>query len=282
MSTLETAVGTATVLHRMALAVEVLDAVTGQRVRANLRIDREVDPLVLPPGRRDLPLLPLTPRDAGRALMLFDHTVPTLPVRLRVWDPERRHAPRRFDLPLWALAEIEAAESGPPEIGAASRVLRPHLYPGTAWPSPRGTTVIRGRVESGGVPVRWARLSAVRTGDMPVGHGHADDRGEFVVVLLHTGTLPPPTPSTLSVDLVVTAPDPATAPAVDERDPLADLVVEPVARTSSPPLPAEVDNDVLRGLATPAGHVPNTAAVPTLVVPTGAELVLTQPIPFAA
>jgi hypothetical protein len=282
VSTLETAVGTATVLHRMALAVEVLDAVTGQRVRSNLRIDREVDPLFLAPGHRDVPLAPLTPRDPGRALILFDHTVPTVPVRLRIWDPARRHAPRRLDLPLWTLAEIEAAEVGPPEIRAASRVLRPHLHPGTAWPSPRGTTVIRGRVESGGAPVRWARVSAVRTGDMPIGHGHADDRGEFFVVLLDTGTLPPPTPSTLSVDLLVTAPDPATAAAVDGRDPLADLVVEPVARSSSPPSPAELDNDLLRGLATPAGYVPNTAAVPTLVVPTGTELVLTQPIPFAA
>jgi hypothetical protein len=125
-------------------------------------------------------------------------------------------------------------------------------------------------------------VSAVRAGDVAIGHAHADDRGEFVVVIVDSGTLPPPPPSALSVDLVVTAPGPAAAPAVDERDPLADLVVEPVARTSSPPLPAELDNDVLRGLATPAGHVPNTAAVPTLVVPTGAELVLTQPIPFAA
>lgn len=280
--TLETAVGTAAVMHRMALAVEALDAVSGQRLRADVRIDREVDPLLLPPGQRDLPLVPLIPRGPGRALVMFDHTVPTQPVRLRLWDPARRCAPRRFEMPLWTLAEIEAGEAAPPEVGAAPRVLRPYLHPGTAWLPPRGTTMIRGRVESGGVGVRWARISAVRAGDVAIGHAHADERGEFVLVLVDTGTLPPPPPSTLSVDLVVTAPDPATAPAVDERDPLADLEVEPLVRASNPPLPAELDNDVLRGLAAPAGHVPNTAAVPTLVVPTGAELVLPQPVPFAA
>ncbi len=278
---IETVVGTAHVLHRLALAVECLDAVTARRVRVGVRIDREVDPLVLAPQRSPGPsLLPLASRDAGRAQLRFDHTTPTDPVTLRIWDPERRYAPRRLELPLWTLAEIVAAEGAPPVVPGASRVLRPRLFPGTAGPVPRGATTIRGRIETAGAPTRWARVSAVRSGDVAIGHAHADDRGEFLLVIADTGTLPPPAPSDLSVDLVVTAPDPL--PAVDVDDPLADLVVEPLARTSNPPLPGELDNDVLRGVAVPPGHAANTAVPPTLVVPTGGELTLTVPIPFAA
>ncbi len=81
---------------------------------------------------------------------------------------------------------------------------------------------------------------------------------------------------------MVTAPDPATAAAVDPEDRYADLVVEALTRPSDPPLPGELDNAVLRGTATPTGHVPNTAAVPTLTVPVGEPLTLTTAIPFAA
>jgi hypothetical protein len=129
--------------------------------------------------------------------------------------------------------------------------------------------------------VRWARLTAVRPADGPVGHGHADERGEFLVVVGDMGSLAPPAPSTLSLDLVVTAPDPATA-VVDAEDRYADLVVEALVRPSNPPLPGELDNAVLRGTATPAGHVANTAVVPTLTVPVGEPLTLTTAIPFAA
>jgi len=100
------------------------------------------------------------------------------------------------------------------------------------------------------------------------------------VVITGTGSLPPPAPSTIDIDLQVTAPNPATA--ADPLDPCADLVIEPVPRPSSPPLPGELDNPVLRGTATPAGYSLNTAVVPVLTVPVGAATYLTDPIPFAA
>lgn len=101
-------------------------------------------------------------------------------------------------------------------------------------------------------------------------------------MITDTGSLPPPPPESLQIDLQVIALDPATAPPVDPHDAYADLVVEAVGRPSNPPLPAELDNDVLRGTATPPGYVANTEAVPTLTVPVGAELFVTAPIPFAA
>lgn len=284
-ASIETAVGTASVLHRLALGVECLDAVSGSRVRVEARVDREVDPLHLPPDlRAGPPLVPLERRGVGRSLLRFDHATPvTTPVILRIWDPARRLVARRFAVPLWTLTEVVAADAVPPVVPAASRTLRPGLFPGSAGLVPRGATVVRGRVELGnGKPARWARIRAERTGDVTIGHAHADERGEFVLVLLDTGTLPPPAPSELDVDLVVTAPDPTALPVSTERDPLADLVVESTLRPDNPPPDPAPDDDVLSGIATPPGYVANTASVPTLTVRTGSQLSVPDPIPFSA
>jgi hypothetical protein len=280
---IDTSIGPANVLHRLALGVECLDAVTGRRVRTSVRIGREVDPRLLPRGYdQEWPCLSLPGKGTGQSYLRFDYATPVhSPLLLRVLDPARRFVPRRLRLPLWTLAEILAAEATPTAVPAASRIVRPWLWPGSAALPPSGMTVIRGTVMTGSKPVRWARVTAVRHADVAVGHGHADERGEFAVVITGTGTLPPPAPSTIDIDLQVIAPDPATAPAVDPFDPCADLVIEPVPRPSSPPLPAELDNPVLRGTATPAGYSPNTAAVPMLTVPVGAATYLTDPIPFA-
>ena len=281
MSVIDTAVGPAPVLHRLALGVECLDAVTERPVRTDVAVGREVDPRLLAADHDpEWPCLRLESKRIGRSRIRFDHATPTS-VRLRLVDPQRRFVPRRFDLPLWTLPEILAAEAAPPDVPGRARLLRPWLWPASGAVLPRGMTVIRGVVRSAGGPVRWARLTAVRPADGPIGHGHADERGEFLVVVGDMGSLAPPAPSTLSVDLVVTAPDPATA-VVDPEDTYADLVVEALARPSNPPLPGELDNAVLRGTATPAGHVANTAVVPTLTVPVGEPLTLTTAIPFAA
>jgi hypothetical protein len=281
---IDTAIGPANVLHRLALGVECLDAVTGRLVCTSVLVGREMDPLLLPRMHDpEWPCFSLPGKGVGRSYLRFDHTIPVhIPLRLRLVDPSRRFVPRRLELPLWTLAEILAAEAAPPVVPAASRILRPWLWPGSAALLPSGMTVIRGTIRTGAAPVRWARLTAVRHGDVTVGHGHADERGEFTVVITDTGSLPPPAPSTIDIDLQIIAPDPAAPPPVDPLDRYADLVAEPVARPSNPPQPAELDNPILRGTATPAGYRPNTALVPMLTVPVGTELSLTDPIPFSA
>ncbi len=293
----DTSIGAANVLHRLVLGVECVDAVTGQRVRTDLAIGRELDPRRLSPDHDpQWPCVSLLRRGTGRGRLLYDATTPTRtlavppapagpPVaRLRLVHPWRRFVARRLDATLWTLADVIAAEGAPPTVPAAARLLRPWLWPGAAAQLPPGLTAIRGVVQSAGLAVRWARLTALRPtgGPVPdvVGHGHTDERGEFVVVITDTGTLPPPPPASLQIDLQVIAPDPATTPAVDPDDAYADLVVEAVGRASNPPLPAELVNDVLRGTASPPGYVGNTAAVPTLTVPVGAEFFVTAPIPF--
>jgi hypothetical protein len=280
--TVDTAVGPADVLHRLALVVECVDSVAQRRLSTQVRVGREVSPLLLPVGyESSWPCLDLIPRGPGRAMILFDWRTPTKPVRIRIVDPARRYVARRFELPLWTLAEIVAAEAAPPMVPAGSRLLRPWLSPGSAYQAAQSTTAIRGRVASGGTAVRWARLTAIGPGNQAVGWAHADERGEFLLVVADTGTLPPPAPSELAIDLRVTAPDPNQAPPPSD-DAYADLVVEELPRSGNPPGPNDLDNSVLRGRATPAGYIANTAAVPQLTVPVGRELALATDIPFTA
>jgi hypothetical protein len=280
--TVDTAVGPADVLHRLALVVECVDSVAQRRLSTQVRVGREVSPLLLPVGyESSWPCLDLIPRGPGRAMILFDWRTPTKPVRIRIVDPARRYVARRFELPLWTLAEIVAAEAAPPMVPAGSRLLRPWLSPGSAYQAAQSTTAIRGRVASGGTAVRWARLTAIGPGNQAVGWAHADERGEFLLVIADTGTLPPPAPSELAIDLRVIAPDPQQVPPVSD-DAYADLVVEALPRSANPPTPNDLDNGALRGRAQPAGYVANTAAVPQLTVPVGHELALTTDIPFTA
>ncbi|HST48498.1 hypothetical protein [Jatrophihabitans sp.] len=284
LGTIDTTVGTADVLHRLLLAVECVDAVLRRRSGAGVRIGRELPALLLPPGSDpDWPCLELPAAGPGRGVLCFDHRSPVhTDLVLRIVDPARRFVARRLQLPPWQLAEILAAEQNLPVVPAGSRLLRPWLAPGSGYRTPRGVTSIRGRVARAGRPVRWARLVAIGPGNQPVGWAHADDRGEFVLVVDSTGTLPPPAPGSLPIDLQVVAPDPAPPPPDPDTDRYADLVVETLTRSANPPTPQDLDSDVLRGRAVPPGYLPNTAAVPQLNVPVGAELTLPADIPFAA
>jgi hypothetical protein len=280
---IDTVVGPADVLHRLLLAVDCLDAVLRRRISGSIRIGRELPAALLPRGYDpSWPCQELPSRGPGRAVSCFDYRSPIhTDLVIRIADPSRQFVARRLELPPWQLTEVLAAEANPPVVPAESRLLRPWLAPGSGYRLPRSATSIRGRVaradHSG---VRWARLTALGPGNQPVGWAQADDRGEFLLVIDGTGTLPPPAPSALPVDLVVTAansvaPDPGA-------DQFADLVIEQLTRSANPPVPQDLDSDLLRGRAVPPGYQANTAVVAQLSVPIGAELTLTTDIPFAA
>ena len=188
--------------------------------------------------------------------------------------------PRRFAVDIWDLADVVAGEPPPsgvltPPAAAAyvpvrSRLFRPWLLPGAAYALPRGTTGIRGRLMLGPrTPVRWGRVTALGAGPVVLGTAHGDDRGEFVLVLTETGVVGEP-PPTFDVELAVSGPDPTLAP--DPVDLLADLPVEPVARSANPPAPADLDSPLLRGEVVPAGHIASIAARETYHVPVGEVL----------
>jgi hypothetical protein len=179
--TITTDAGPLIVLHRLALAVECLDAWGNGLVPTPVRVGRQ-----RPDGLARLadPAWPCTDlEDSGGARFTLRHQRP-LPQQLvvRVDDPSRRYVPRRFLVHPWPVAALDEA-SGLAPLPARYRLLRAWLWPGSAHPLPRGTTVVRGQVAHGSAPVRWARIDAIGpTGDI-AGRAHADDRGEFVLIV---------------------------------------------------------------------------------------------------
>jgi hypothetical protein len=273
--TIDTALGPVTVLHRLALGVECLDALVDRLVLTSVRVGRQAPGRVLPrPLDPTWPCLDLE-RSGPARFKLRHHGLMPAELTVRVDDPTRRYVPRRFTVHPWPVAALDET-NGQPYVPVRSRLLRTWLWPGSAYPLPRGTTVIRGRVVHDARPARWARLVAMGPTGQVAGRAHADDRGEFVLVV--TDPDQNPLQSTIAVDVRVVA---SKTPApVDPLDRCADLVVEDVARSSVPPTPAELDNDVLRGVALPSGYVANTHAPRHLTAPVGAELTLTEDVVF--
>lgn len=265
--------GPIAVRHRLALGVEALDGATRALAGTGLVAVRET-----PRGQ-----FALDADDSGRFKLRHGPGVGATVV-LRLDDPRRRFVPRRFSIPLWTLAEVLPVDQDPPTgpyIPVASRMLRPWLLPGSAYRATRGTTALRGRVvRDGGQPARWARVNGLGAKGELLGWTHCDDRGEFLLLIGSAGALPPPAPDTLDVALVVTAPATATTP--DPADRLADLVAEAVTRSSAPPKPSDLDNDLVRGLAVPPGYRASTAPRPQLTVPVGEVLAVPRDVVFTS
>ena len=139
VETLETSVGTAQVVHRLALSVVCINAVTQRLLSAPIRIGREARGRFLASGSDpSWPCVPLdTRRPAGGALLFGPH-LPTRPFVLRIADPSRRYVARRFEVTVWdeATARRVDHESDGVPIPAHYRLLQPWLLPGTAYPLP--------------------------------------------------------------------------------------------------------------------------------------------------
>ncbi|MEV2227873.1 hypothetical protein AB0H69_04680 [Streptomyces phaeochromogenes] len=251
------AAGPVDVLHRLALAIRPLDARTRGPAGPDLRVGLETAPV---PGRRMPPHQVVRPLEhhGATGFVVRHGTSGVLPasVAVRVDDPARRWIPRKFSVPLWTRAELalsDAVPPGAPHVPAASRLLLPWLLPGPAYSVAPGTTGMRLRVTRAGDPVRWPRVTAYGSGGILVGWAHGDEHGE-VLLLLYTVVPASQTGALVPVALRTHAPDPATAPSPDPLDPPADLVVEAVARSHSPPEDADLDNPVLRGTDLPPGY----------------------------
>lgn len=264
---IETSVGPVAVLHRLVLGLVVRDAVTSYGVAPGVRAGWEPDPLRLPRGHRPWwPCVDLEPVGAGRFRLRETPPRPATVV-LRLHDPARRWVARRIELTLPSTA-----------VPVPSRTVPLWLSPGAAYPLPRGATAVRGRVARDGVPVPWARLVAVGPGNAVLGRAHADDRGEFLLRLAETNQNP--VQSSVPVELRVRGPVAVPVPRPPDGDPLADLVAEPVPTPSVPPVASDVDGPLLRGEVPLPGFVANQAAALTPTVPVGAELVLSDDVPF--
>jgi len=270
------------ILHRLSLALEVLDALSSQPAPAPIAVHRD-------DSRRQLSAT------GGRFVLLFSRLRLRTPydgaqtggtASLRITDPSRQYVPRRFSIDLWPLDQVEAVDRTPagPYVPTLSRLLRVWISPGSAYLPGRGFSLIRGRVVRGIAPVRWPRVAARGPGGVIVGRAHGDERGEFLLPITSLGAMAPPAPSTLPVDLLVWARDPGGPPPVTDEelaiDPLADLPVDQVGRSQAPPRPADLDSPLLRGEVLPPLYVPSAQPFPI-----GAELgghqFLQDPLKFA-
>lgn len=225
---------------RLALGLEPLDALRGQRVGARLDVSFDGEPLPMIDAlrrQRGLPrgadVLERVPRHhscryvlawrAGLPTPVMEGSDPVVRLALRCDDRTRRHVPRRLRYSVPADPEVPSP-----------RVRRPAFYPGAAYELAGGATGLRGRAawQASGRPVRWARVEARRNGAR-VGLAHGDERGEFLLLLrpeASIGLTEFPNPPEITVDVTVrAAPEAAPAdPGLPARDPFWDLPLEQV------------------------------------------------------
>jgi hypothetical protein len=253
-------------VHRLAIGIEPLDALTGRRITTPLRVTIDLRDVVAPRRGR------LLEQHASGRFALRYGALAGGPVVVRIDDPSRRHVARCLSYPVvsdQAMRALEAA--GAP--GALRRGRRPVLLPGAAHPLPGAGTSLRGRLTRDGRPVRWARIAARATGSgAPLGSAHSDDRGEFLLVIgTDAGNLAELV-SPLAVTLTAIGPDPPVpAPASDAADPLADLPIE-IAQ------PAGVVDDVSSGTRLPAGYEPGRRTTRQIALPLGKATSMPTPL----
>ena len=177
----------------------------------------------------------------------LDATAPLPDLQLVIDEPARRYVPRRFTVTPWQLAEVVGAR--PVRRTVRHDCSGSGCCPGTAYPLPGTATVIRGRVTQDGRPKRWARVQGT-TPTSDAGWAHTDERGEFVLPILDAGAdLTRVATDQITVTLRVIATPTIADPLPPPTDRTADLVSEVIARSSNPATSAELDNDVLRGIA---------------------------------
>jgi hypothetical protein len=171
-------------------------------------------------------------------------------------DP-RVFVPRR-------LAFMPVLSGGIP-TAATDNIRQAWLWPGAAYPVPSRATVVRGRIQrkqgaTQAVPASWARVVVTRPGggaanfskETQLGWAHADDRGEFLLIL---GASAVPggvaLPTQVSVNVWVFLPPVSTT--MDPAHPLDSVSVERAGTVAL--------DDVLKGLVPPTGYV-RQAAIP--------------------
>jgi hypothetical protein len=245
------AAGRVVVPHRLALAVEAIDAVTRAHAVGRIRVLRETIREPAGASKRGF-------RDHGGSVFVHRHAKGSAIATVRLVDPLREYVPRRMTVLLWPRTVVAQADQDPPTgpfVPAQSRLLRPWLLPGAAYRAPRGTTGMRCRFLVQNVPVRWARVEVFTSSGL-IGWGHGDDRGEVLVVATERAAFPPANTVDFPVAIRVHIPGPPVpAPALPHQDPVADLVAEQVVRSSVPPTQNDLDNVQLRGLAVPPEYV---------------------------
>lgn len=237
-------------VHRLALGLEPLDAARGGRLHYPVRMDVE-GKLPWAPGapgdarrpyrramRRGDVRPSISRNNTGRHVLLY-HPALASRIDVRIYDHERRYAPRRFRIPLVSLDDVLDAEEAGAPLPAGSRIRRPVLFPGAAYEVGELATGLRGRVLRDNRPMRWARVDAfldTATGPL-VGRAHGDDRGEFLLLLSPRAAPGAELPEVLNVRVMIYGPKDAstpTSPSLPQEDAWWELPLEQLPPAGAP------------------------------------------------
>lgn len=249
-------------VHQLALGIEFIDPVRGRGLMHPVRVDIErgiphamkqpADPYCAFQSIGRAPRS-LCRHPSGRYALLYTPGIGDR-LTLRIYDHSRFYVPRRLQVPLLTLEQLEDPENR----DVLLRQRRPALFPGAAYDICGMATGLRGRVLRDGQPMCWACIDArLPEDDALVGRARSDDRGEFLL-LLSPGAAPASDltrtiPVRISVAGPVVEPVPAQAD-IPGRDPLWDLPLEVLP---DPGLP----DDVASGDALPPGYATMAATV---------------------
>jgi hypothetical protein len=213
-------------IDKLAVGFEPLDPLLAGRLVRPVRMEVEGNP----------PRAAIDRHHSCLHVLLYQPSLKATVV-VRIWEATRCYVPRRLRIPLLTVGEAESRQITQKTI--AHRVRRPVLFPGAAYDAKGASTGLRGRVVRGdGTPVRWARVEArLPVGGALLGRAHADDRGEFLLLL---APLPPPAvplEDPLNVRVTVfglLVPPLPVPPDLPSRDPLWDLPEEVLAAPGDP------------------------------------------------
>jgi hypothetical protein len=227
-------------IERLVLGIEPTDALRGSRIAHP--IDLVLDGVPYPPAEMSWEdalgfpnpigkLVEIERHNSCRHALIFKPGIKS-PIPVRMYDRARQFAPRRISYPIPADIHTPA----PP-----SRVRRPALFPGAAYPISESVTGLRGRVTwnqpaANEVPARWVRVEA-KVGDQVVGRAHGDDRGEFLLILDPAAAGLGDLPSSLVAQVTVFGP--AAPVAIPANDPYGDLPLEILAADPDDVSPGE-------------------------------------------
>jgi hypothetical protein len=164
--------------HQLAIGIEPVDALRGQRVMTPLRMTADRLPLTSKVARMER-------HDSGLHAIRYQPDLPLDRIAVRLFDAReplyslaadrRRYVPRRLEIPFRTAVQADVQP-------AAHRIRRPRFFPGAAYPISDTATGVRARVMRGASPLRWCRVEA-RVGAELVGRAHGDDRGEFLLII---------------------------------------------------------------------------------------------------
>jgi hypothetical protein len=247
-------------IDRLALGIEPVDAMRASRVLHPIRIQIEgsesglVGARLIRHSSGLFVMLQSPDGPTALAIRLFDLGEPKDPPRYRAETNRRRLVPRRLRI------EIPAPDTTD-RVDLPTRVCRPALFPGAAYPVGDCVTGLRGRVERGGKPVRWARVQARRPGaaaaDPPVGRAHGDDRGEFLLLVEPAAAPMAALEDPFELELLIyppLPPNPMPPQSVRDSDGLWDLPPETATLGAAP-------DPVALGDFPPAGWGPPTGPI---------------------